>query len=84
VAHSRANSYGTSTGNLHSADASLANVRLGGWVPMPFRTPLLLGFGCREVFGSARVVSEVLAAFVTTPATVHGNRYDSGRLTSGL
>jgi hypothetical protein len=49
---------------------------------MPFRKPLLLGFGCREVFGTARVVSEVRAVFVTTPATVHGNRYDSARLTS--
>jgi hypothetical protein len=40
---------------------------------MPFRKPLLLGFGCPEGVRVGLGVSEVLAAFVTSPAIMYGN-----------
>jgi hypothetical protein len=43
---------------------------------MPFRKPLLGGLGLPEGFRGGSGVSEVLAAFVTTPATMCGNHDD--------
>jgi hypothetical protein len=39
---------------------------------MPFREPVLLGFGCPDGVWVGLGVSQVLAAFVTTLATDHG------------
>jgi hypothetical protein len=42
----------------------------------PIGKPLLLGFGCPEGVQVGWGVSEVQAAFVTSPATVYGNHDD--------
>ena len=46
---------------------------------MTYRKPILMGFGCREEAQVGSGVSEVMAAFVASLASICGNRDDRAK-----